>query len=915
MPDDDGVLTLWRSVKADPTAAHDSARALLEDPGADPVSRAWALATCGRAAFELGNNTEALRYYAEAAAASHGDQHHRIQVSHAAALAAAGQTPVAIALLEEVAQVATPAAGALARSQRALLQIHAGEVEHALDVLSEAVPVLEQHPADRDAAARALSNAGYCELLLGRPERATGPLARAIDLGRQAGEATLVAGCLQNLGYAAMLLGDLPLALERLEEARAHYRAIGDPGRNLSTLLDDLAETYRIAGLTSDAVDAAAAAVATVTDGGNAEKLTDARFRLARCRLDHGDAAGAVEAAALAAEAFTAQQRPRWATRARLLALEAAASDDDVDPPDTGALRDDIDALERAGWHGEGVAARNRLIEASVDADTAHRFVHRDAQTPDDTSTPVVHRLEWLLHDAHRRRLDADDPSPPLDEAARTLRRHAERLADPELRAGAGRLAERFRRIALDLVLDGPALDGPALDGRRSRVGEVDDLAAAVIGADEAFRAVSLTLPRASAPSRPEVAELSRRVRDLSRRLTEAEHPDPARTAELRAVEHELRMASLRASVTDPWPRRSGGVGSSEPAQVTLSDIRERLGPRRLVELVVHRGDVVAVVVDGEGGADVRAVGQLAALADRAASLRADLARLLRPGLSASSQQRRWQALRAGGAGLGAELLAGVEPDGRGLVVAAPAALIGSPWSIIVGDRAETVTLSPSASVWLRPGAAELVDPMVGVIVGPGLEHAEAEVQRLVAHHGVDRLARADTVGEAQEVISASDVVHVVAHGTFRPDSPRFTSLRLADGPYSLGDLDAVAQAPTLVTFAACDIGRHVDVGGSELLGAVPGWIAVGVATVLAPVCAVGDQEMAEVTDVLHAHLDGGRTAAEALGATASSLVDSRPAVQATVASVLAVGADGPRVSRTPRGALSDRGPGSGDNH
>ena len=46
-------------------------------------------------------------------------------------------------------------------------------------------------------------------------------------------------------------------------------------------------------------------------------------------------------------------------------------------------------------------------------------------------------------------------------------------------------------------------------------------------------------------------------------------------------------------------------------------------------------------------------------------------------------------------------------------------------------------------------------------------------------------------------------VGHVAAHGTFRADSPMFSSLRLDDGPMTVHDVERLRRAPAGWSFIA----------------------------------------------------------------------------------------------------------------
>ncbi|MET1008234.1 MAG: CHAT domain-containing protein, partial [Propionibacteriaceae bacterium] len=125
--------------------------------------------------------------------------------------------------------------------------------------------------------------------------------------------------------------------------------------------------------------------------------------------------------------------------------------------------------------------------------------------------------------------------------------------------------------------------------------------------------------------------------------------------------------------------------------------------------------------------------------------------------------------------------------------------------------------------------------------------------------------------------MDGAELVHVAAHGRLRSDNPQFSALVLADGPYTVYDLERLRSAPRHVILAACDTGRTVSVAGQEILGLTAALLSQGTATLVAPVVPVPDAETVDLMLAYHRNLRQGRPPAEALALAQqdSNLTDS----------------------------------------
>ncbi|WP_416071949.1 PfkB family carbohydrate kinase [Streptomyces sp. ID05-04B] len=217
------------------------------------------------------------------------------------------------------------------------------------------------------------------------------------------------------------------------------------------------------------------------------------------------------------------------------------------------------------------------------------------------------------------------------------------------------------------------------------------------------------------------------------------------------------------------------------------------------------------------------------------------------------------------------ELLLG-EASGRlgpgPVVVVPPARLHRVPWALLPALRERVVSVSPSASGWLR--ARETEPPPDGrhvLVRGPGLATCGAEVPEVAGRYGAPVVLEHEDarVPRVLAELDGAALAHIAAHGTFRADSPMFSSLRMADGPLIVHDFERLARSPYRIILSSCDTARLASVGADELLGLVTALLPLGTAGVIASSAPVNDAAVVPLMLALHEGLRRGLSLAEAL--------------------------------------------------
>ena len=447
------------------------------------------------------------------------------------------------------------------------------------------------------------------------------------------------------------------------------------------------------------------------------------------------------------------------------------------------------------------------------------------------------------------------------------------------------------------------------LAGLGLRIALADGRAERVLAAAEQGRASHLLLRPVRPPDDPVLAD------DLaSLRATVAE-AEEVRRAGGSTVRLDQRQVALERRIRDHTRRRPGTVGAARP--VPVRELAAALGPRLLVEYVVHDEELSAVTVL-DGRVRLHPLGPLAPVRRLLERVPFALHRLARRGPTADSHGAAGALLHRTGTELDAILLGPLDVADRPLVLVPTGPLQSLPWSVLPSCAGRPVAVAPSAALWHaalrhagllhaglshagRPGGPVADDRRLAaaptshaaVVAGPGLPGARAEAEAVAAIHGTGVLAGPDaTVAATLAALTGAGLAHLAAHGSVHPDHPLFSALRLADGPLTGYDLERLDPAPGLVILAACDSGHHAVPAGDELLGLAATLLARGAQLIVASVVPVPDAQTAPLMVALHRRLVTGTPATVALAAAQREIAGTGPAAMAAAAGFVCLGAD-----------------------
>ncbi|WP_336630654.1 MULTISPECIES: CHAT domain-containing protein [unclassified Microbacterium] len=655
------------------------------------------------------------------------------------------------------------------------------------------------------------------------------------------GDRAAAAEARHNLGYTALLGGDLVRAMREMGDARPVIAAASAVNAAICDV--DLAEALRDAGLVTDAERMLRDAARAFRAHDMPQARAEAELQLARSLLRH-DPAEAATVATQAARHFAALGAGTWADRARGIRVRALLAGGTID---------------RAG-RTVGPAGIDDHEVSSVAAALTRAGLRADA---------MAVRLTRELWRA--RRGSEPGPLPRVPRGAPLEVRILAHEVRAERAARAGDEA-RARRSAAD------GLD--ELTSWSSSFGSLD------LQTSLAMHASSLVLSGLSSAlrsARPELAfEWSERARHLSSQVVPLRPPaDPEQAAEL----SELRMlrADAAGSGWTDHPRAielgerlrrrqwTGTAVADLERPVDLATAASALDGDTAMLAYVFSGDGLSCIAVTATGAETVGLRSWTEVRSDLAALRSDLdmAAAVRTGPMVDVVRRslRDRLERLSDALVERPLR---DVDACRLVITAPGVLSGLPWGMLPGLQGRAVTVATSMSRWVH-GRARATSPRrtaafaVGPRVSRGLEETAAGA---AAWGGAPVLHGADaTVAAVASAAGTADVLHIAAHGHHSVDNPLFSGVQLADGALFGYDIDLMPTVPAAVVLSSCEAGRSAVRWGEEAIGMARAWLHAGSASVVAAPVVVADDDACEVLGSLHDGLARGLPPALALAA------------------------------------------------
>ena len=782
------------------------------------------------------------------------------------ALVFAGRTAAGLAAFEAAVRQSSGVSAARVRHGRAIVFFRLGRFPAALEDARHAVAVLRR-AGDLLWTARALNTRASIYLRLGSTSRADADYVSAARLYSTIGQELEALYPVVNRALTAFASGDLPAALARLDAATLSFQRLNVP---ITRLRSERCAVLLAAGLVGDALAQAEAALREIEEiRGRLTQKAELLLMTANCALAAAQPQAALDWAQAAYRMF-GSQRSAWrqAHAARVL-VQARY---DVGPVSAPMLGEANRSAARLDALGSSDAAQAHLLAGRIALDLGRRDDaerHLAALARTRRRGPALSRVSGWLGEALR----AEAAGRPGRMLA-ACRRGLDVLDEHRLTLGASELRAQATVHGAELAV---LAQRHAAQARRPRL---------LLTWSERWRATAYAVP----PVRPSAdAELNASLaalRTVTRGLDQARsqgRPSSSLQKEQQRLETEVRASALRAQGNGPWTR----------APFSPADLLDELGPAQLIEIGDVDGDLY-VLTCGSGRIRQFAAGQAGDAMKAADFARFALRRLAssRPGDDPASALA---ILGKAGPALQQALLGqAVAQLGDGpVIIVPPGRLHPIPWALLPALKDRVISVAPSASAWMRAHQApEPKHRQVVLARGPGLATGGAEVP-LIAPLYDDVTVLDDAAATADKVLSALDgawLAHIAAHGTFRADSPLFSSLRMHDGPLTVYDFERLNRAPYRLVLSSCEGGVLAPAGANELLGLVSSLLPLGTAGIIASIMPLNDEAVVPLMVELHRHLRAGKSLAESIQHVRHELTDD-PVQHATAMSLVSLGA------------------------
>lgn len=383
-------------------------------------------------------------------------------------------------------------------------------------------------------------------------------------------------------------------------------------------------------------------------------------------------------------------------------------------------------------------------------------------------------------------------------------------------------------------------------------------------------------------------SDLVHKIRDLREELNwyqhriELEQLRPGGSSEKRIGELHLQaQASERELLTVlrevPEAEAASGVLPLQ-SHLSLEEIRAGLCDDEVVVEYFFLGDRIIAAVLTRQRLEIVPLTSVSRITQALRLLRFQLGKLQTPLVADAGSDHLYRATLAHLEELYTELVAPIRErfGGRHLVFVPHGMLHYLPFHALYDGRnflidTNSVSYAPSSAVYVLSqrkqelGAGSLV-------LGIPDEHAplirrEAESVHQVLAGSALYLGKEASHRLFFDKAPGSRLIHVATHGSFRPDNPMFSGIRLGDGYLYLYELYQMRLHAELLTLSGCSTGLNVIAAGDELLGLIRGALFAGAQSLLLSLWDVNDQSTTLFMQSFYTHLAAGQSKAQAFAA------------------------------------------------
>lgn len=178
----------------------------------------------------------------------------------------------------------------------------------------------------------------------------------------------------------------------------------------------------------------------------------------------------------------------------------------------------------------------------------------------------------------------------------------------------------------------------------------------------------------------------------------------------------------------------------------------------------------------------------------------------------------------------------------------------------------------PSSSVLAALVQRRQREPHTGAPLILGHSCDGALPQTIVEAELVSRITDGELYAESEASVTRlldaehrRPLIHVAAHGRFRPDAPLFSAIYLADGSLTALDMFNTRLHTELLVFSACESGRGAVHPGDEVVGLSRACLHAGAQSLLLSLWRVEDRSTGALMETFYRQLAADTTPADAL--------------------------------------------------
>ena len=399
---------------------------------------------------------------------------------------------------------------------------------------------------------------------------------------------------------------------------------------------------------------------------------------------------------------------------------------------------------------------------------------------------------------------------------------------------------------------------------------------------------------------KPGQSELVHKIRELREELNWYQHR--IELEQLRPeTESATRVEKLRQNAQDKERQLlhvlgeapdalTGTVAGTPQAGIPLDTIRTFLNDdTSLLEYFFTRDTVLAAVLSKKT-LEITPVTSLARISEPLRLLRFQLSKLqLQQQASENTSLNSLPATVAHLQALYSELVAPIRQRlaGRQLVIVPHGLLHYLPFHALhdgqsfLTDSYE-IWYAPSASIYALCHTRQARPANCSLVMGIPDTNAPLILEEVEAVHRTlpdSRLLLGEAANHQNflEYAVSSRIIHIATHGSFRPDNPMFSGVRLGDGYLYLYELYNMRLSAELLTLSGCATGLNVVADGDELLGLIRGALYAGARSLLLTLWEVNDRSTTAFMTSFYNRLPGAANKAAAVREAALEVREEHP--------------------------------------